>query len=68
MYSQHDGIAIGSPLGPTLDNIFQDFIERKVISNYKVSYFKYVYDCFFLGQNEKEIYKPLVCLTKHINQ
>ena len=45
MYSQHDGIAMGSQLGPTLANIFMGFIKRKVISNYKVTYFRYVDDC-----------------------
>ena len=55
MYSQHDGIAMGSPLGPTLANIFMGFIERKVISKYKVTYFRYVDDCFVLAENEKYI-------------
>ena len=55
MYSQHDGIAIGYPLGPIFANIFMGFIERKVISKYKVAYFRYVDNCFVLGKNEKEI-------------
>ena len=55
MYSQHDGIAIGSPLGPTLANILMGLIERKVMSNYNVTYFRYVYDCFVLEENEKDI-------------
>ena len=46
---------MGSPLGPTLANIFMGFIERKVISNYKVTYFRYVDDCFVLAENEKYI-------------
>ena len=55
MYSKHDGIAMGSPLGPTLANIFMGFIERKVISNYKMTYFRYFDDCFVLGENEENI-------------
>ena len=58
MYSQHDEIAMGSLLVPNLANIFMGFIERKVISNYKVTYFRYFYDCFVLGKNEKEIDEP----------
>ena len=44
-----------SPLGPTLANIFMGFVVRKVISNYKVTYFRYVDDCFALAENEKDI-------------
>ena len=46
---------MGTSLGPTLSNIFMGFIERKVISKYKVIYFKYADDCFTLGKNKKEI-------------
>ena len=42
MYSQHDGIAIGSPLEPTLSNTFKRFIKGKVILKYKLTYFRYV--------------------------
>ena len=47
IYSQHDGIAMGSPLGPTLANIFMGFIEAKIIPSfkYKLRYFRYVDDC-----------------------
>ena len=48
MYSQRDGIAMGSSLGPTLSNIFMGFIEKQVISKYKVTYYRYVDDCFVL--------------------
>ena len=33
---------MGSPLGSTLSNIFIGFIERKMISKYKMTYFRYV--------------------------
>ena len=64
MYSQHDGIAMGSPLGPTLSNIFMGFIERKVISKYKVTYYRYVDDCFVLGKDEEEIDELFNVLNK----
>ena len=67
MYLQHDGIAMGSPLGQFLSNTFMGFIERWEISKYKMIFFKYVDDCFILGKNEKEIDEILVCLSKHIN-
>ena len=57
MYSKHDGIAMGSPLGPTLANIYISFLDKKVISDYMVTYFRYVDDCFVSGKNEKEIDK-----------
>ena len=31
IYSQQDGIAMGSPLGPTLTNIFMGYIELKAV-------------------------------------
>ena len=37
-YSQENGIAMGSPLGPTLANIFMGYIELKVIPAVKISY------------------------------
>ena len=68
MYSQNDGIAISRPLGPTLANIFIGLIGRKVISKYKVTYFRYVDDCFVLGKMRKRLINFLVCLTKLIHQ
>ena len=64
VYSQHNGIAMGSPLGPTLSNIFMGFIEKKVISKYKVTYFRYVDDCFVLGEDEKDIDELFCVLNK----
>ena len=47
-YSQKDGIASGSPLGPTLANIFKGYIELKVIPAFKNNFLdlRYVDDCF----------------------
>ena len=55
MYSKHDGIAVRSPLGTTLVNIFMGFIKIQVISNYKVTYFGYVDDSFVLGKYKKTV-------------
>ena len=56
-YSQHDGIAIGSLLGPTLANMFIGFIETMVIPSfkYKLHYSRYVDNCFVLVKNEEDI-------------
>ena len=49
MFSQVDGIAMGSPLGPTLANIFLGYHESLLISSLAslpTIYFRYVDDCF----------------------
>ena len=48
IYSQHDGIATRSPLGPTLAKIFMGFIEPKIISSFKyeLRYFIYINNNF----------------------
>ena len=59
---------MGSPLGSTLSNIFIGFIERKVISKYKVTYFRYVAVALFEEKMRKRLMSFLKCLTKHIHQ
>ena len=46
---------MGSPLGPTLANIFMGYIELKVIPTFKnkLVYLRYVDDCFVLVRREK---------------
>ena len=68
MYSQHDGIAISYTLGPIFANIFMGFIERKVISKYKVTYLRYVAVALFEEKMRKRLMSFLKCLTKHIHQ
>ena len=55
IYSQQDGIAMGSPLGPTLAKIFMGFIELKIVPAFKnnLLYLRYVDDCFVLLRSEK---------------
>ena len=44
-------------LGPNLANIFMVFIKAKIIPSfkYKLQYFRYVYDCFVLTENEEVV-------------
>ena len=46
MYKQIDGIAMGSPLGPVLANIFVGYQEEKLFidNNQPLIYFRYVDD------------------------
>lgn len=56
MYSQIDGIAMGSPLGPSLANIFVGYNEQKLFTSIKCPpvYFRYVDDTFVIVRNERE--------------
>ena len=67
MYKQTDGVAMGSPLGPVLDNIFVGFYEEKLFSQKSKpsTYFRYVDDTFAMFRNEEEsdnFFKQLNCL------
>ena len=50
LYKQVDGVAMGSPLGPTLANWYMGTIEKKLFANHMPSYPKlyvrYVDDVF----------------------
>ena len=53
IYCQVDGVAMGSPLGPTLANIFVGYHERKLFSATirPSTYFRYVDDTFVIFEN-----------------
>ena len=65
MYRKIDGIAMGSPLGPALANIFVGYYESKLFN--KISkptvYCRYVDDTFSLFHKETEFQKFLNCLN-----
>ena len=56
MYRQSDGVAMGSPLGPTLANIFMGYLEENYFSTNvePLMYVRYVDDCFILLKNEDD--------------
>ena len=56
MYKQTDGVAMGSPLGPTLANIFVGYYEEKLFSQTQKSptYFSHVDDTFAICDYEAE--------------
>ena len=65
MYQQIDGVAMGSPLGPALANIFVGHQEQKLFNvvNRPLAYFRYVDDTFALFNNEDDCYAFL----SHLN-
>lgn len=56
MYQQVDGVAMGSPLGPTLANIFLGFYEETALAdvNGPMFYCRYVDDTFAVFENEAQ--------------
>ena len=72
-YSQIDGVSMGSPLGPTLANIFLCHYEEQWLNScptqFKPTYFKrYVDDIFCLFQNESQVKKFEKYLnSRHVN-
>ena len=67
MYKQTDGVAMGSPLGPALANIFVGFYEEKLFSQISKpsTYFRYIDDTLAIFRNEEEsedFFNQLNCL------
>ena len=56
MYKQTDGVAMGSPLGLALADIFVGYYEKKLFSKIQKSpiYFRYVDDIFAISDHEVE--------------
>ena len=48
LYQQVDGIAMGSALRPTLENIFVGYVKYKIIPEFHCKYTRYVDNCFKL--------------------
>jgi hypothetical protein len=59
IYTQIDGVAMGSPLGPVLANIFMNFIESKLFDNNNINgliYWKrYVDDIFAIFDHHVDV-------------
>ena len=67
LYRQVDGVAMGSPLGPTLANFFLGHIEKELFSNIDFApkfYARYVDDTFCIFTNEEDKHKFL----DHLNR
>ena len=65
MYKQTDGVAMGSPLGPALANIFVEYYEEKLFSQTQKppTYFRYVDDTFAIFDHETEADEFLIKLN-----
>ena len=65
IYRQIDGVAMGSPLGPALANIFVRYYEEKLFSEIskRAVYFRYVDNTFVIFQNKKESEEFLIRLN-----
>ena len=65
MYKQTNGIAIGSPFGPALANIFVGYYEEKLFSQTQKppTYFRYVNDMFAIFDHKAEADEFLIKLN-----
>ena len=69
IYSQVDGVAMGSPLGPTLANIFMGYLETKLVNELssQALYIRYMDDCLVISQSE-EVNEALFCKLNALHE
>ena len=68
LYEQTDGVAMGSPLGPLLANVFMSHIEENLEREDKLPSFyrRYIDDTLTIMPNIKQHLTSWTRLTKHI--
>ena len=66
MYKQVDGVAMGSPLGPILANIFVGYYERTLFNQVTppLCYYRYVDDTFAIFPSNEDFNNFLLLLNK----
>ena len=66
IYSQVDGVAMGSYFGPTLANIIIRYLNTKFVSELLLQalYIRYMDDCLVISQSGKLIRLCFVSLTR----
>ena len=73
LYKQKDGVAMASPLGPTMTNVFLSFYEMKWLeqctNEFKLAFYRrYAHDIFVLFESPEHLSKFHACLnTCHPN-
>ena len=70
-YSQIDGVAMGSPLGPTLANLFLAYHEENWLNDcpiqFKPTYYRrYVDDIFLMFPERWSDFNPLTSCIYHM--
>ena len=65
MYRRIDGVAMGSPLGPALANIFVGYYDSRLFNKIlkPTVYYRYIDDTFSLFHKETDFQKFLNCLN-----
>ena len=68
-YDQIDGVAMGTPLGPVLANLFMGYHEQKGLQSFEecelILYLRYVDDIIYLFNSKSDADKFFVFLNQH---